>query len=89
MPKHTLKLLALLAAFAVAPATAGHRAGPGTDHHSDEAACTHERARLAAAAAWSAQVQEAPKAPTRVTLGEGLPSDRPLRSVAPGRFFTP
>lgn len=94
MPQHTLKLLALLAAFAVAPATAGQRAAPHAAIHSDKSACPHERARLAAAAAtaaWKAQVlaQQAAKEPTRVTVVGGAPSERALRNVAPGAYFTP
>lgn len=86
MPKHTLKLLFLLAAFAVAPANAGHRRGPVTSYSSAEAACPHERARLAALARAGAQQA---KVPTRVTLLDVPTSERPLRNVAPGAYFTP
>jgi hypothetical protein len=88
MPKHTLKLLFLLAAFAVAPANAGHRLSGGVNHPWAEATtCPHERARLEALA--KAEANQAAKAPTRITLVEVLPSERPLRNVAPGAYFTP
>jgi hypothetical protein len=95
MPRHTLKLLALLTAITVAPATAGHRIGPAPSaSSSSHKPCPYERARLAAAlaqsqAAQSKQVQLAWKAPTRITLIEGAPTESSLRNVAPGRFFTP
>ena len=89
MPQHTLKLLVLLTAFAVAPATAGQRVGPPAATHSEQSAGPHERARLAAAAAWKAQADKAAKAPTRVTLVGGAPGERALRNVAPGAYFTP
>lgn len=56
MPRHTLKLLALLTLFAVAPATAGRHQ-----------ACPHQRA-AAAAAAIAARPAPAPRDPTRITL---------------------
>ena len=34
MPKYTLKLLALVTIFAVAPANAGHRVGPASNQRS-------------------------------------------------------
>ncbi|HEY4070039.1 MAG TPA: hypothetical protein VGM04_00590 [Sphingomicrobium sp.] len=92
MPRHTLKLLALLTAFAVVPANAGLRVGPATNNHSSDPACPYERARIAAALAQSQQSQQAQqawKAPTRITLLEGAPSESSLRNVAPGRYFTP
>lgn len=87
MPKHTLKLLFLLAAFAVAPANAGQRLS-GVGHQWADAACPHERARLAAALA-RAEAEKAAKAPTRVTLLDVPTGERPLRNVAPGAYFTP
>ena len=87
MPKHTLKLLFLLAAFAVAPANAGHRLSGGVAHSWDNATCPHERARLDALA--KAQAEKAAKAPTRVTLLDVPTGERPLRNVAPGAYFTP
>jgi hypothetical protein len=88
MPRHSLKLLFLLTAFAVAPATAGSRVGPTAGGHSQGPACPYERARLAALLS-QGQAQQAPKAPTRITLLQGAPSESSLRNVAPGRFFTP
>jgi hypothetical protein len=86
MPKHTLKLLFLLSAFAVAPANAGHRLSGGVAHPwAETTTCPHERARLEAALARA----EAEKAPTRVTLLAVPTSERPLRNVAPGAYFTP
>ena len=87
MPKHVMKLLFLLTAFAVTPANAGHRVGGATDKAWTEAACPHERARLAALA--RIEAEQAAKAPTRVTLVEVPPNERPLRNVAPGAYFTP
>ena len=88
MPKHTLKLLFLLSAFAVAPANAGHRMSGGVSRPwADATTCPHERARLEALA--RAEANDAAKAPTRVTLVEIPSSERPLRSVAPGAYFTP
>lgn len=72
MPKHTLKLLALVI-FAVAPANAGHRVGPPGASRHDGPACPYERAKLAAAAAKAAHTA---KAETRVTLGGGASSGR-------------
>ena len=71
MPKQTLKLLALLTIFAVAPATAGHRIGPPASSRHDGQACPYERARIAAAAKAAAA-----KGETRVTLGGGASSGR-------------
>lgn len=85
MPKHMLKLLFLLAAFAVAPANAGHRRATFVDHSWTSATCPHERARLEALA----KAEAAAKAPTRVTLLDVPASERPLRNVAPGAYFTP
>lgn len=66
MPKHMLKLLALLTVFTVAPATANRLAAtvPSAHHH----ACPHERAAAARNAAIVAHFAEARKAPTRITL---------------------
>ncbi|HLO21291.1 MAG TPA: hypothetical protein VK192_12455 [Sphingomicrobium sp.] len=72
MPMHTLKLLALLMIFAVAPATAGHRAGPPAASRHDAPACPYERARIAAAA----KAAQAARGETRVTLGGGTSSGR-------------
>ena len=72
MPKHTLKLLALVTMFAVAPASAGHRFGPPAGSRHDAPACPYERARIAAAA----KAAHTAKAETRVTLGGGASSGR-------------
>ena len=87
MLKHTLKLLFLLSAFAVAPANAGHRLSGGVAHSWADTTCPHERARLTAALA-RAEAEKA-KVPTRVTLLAVPTSERPLRNVAPGAYFTP
>jgi hypothetical protein len=71
MRKHTLKLFAIVTIFAVAPASAGQRVGPPSNHHSGPA-CPYERAKAAAAA----KAAHAPKAETRVTLGGGASSGR-------------
>ena len=73
MPRHTLKLIALLAAIAVTPATAGNRSS-----------CPNERARLAAlspivpVAQSVAQPAARPKVPTRITLVDRVPADGSL-----------
>jgi hypothetical protein len=85
MPRHVLKLLVLLTAVAVTPATAGHRSGANRSH---DPACPYERARLAAALAQT-QAQQAPTGPTRITLTAAVPADRSLSNVGPGRMFTP
>ena len=70
MPRHTLKLVALLVAITVTPAIAGSRSS-----------CPNERAQLAALApivpvAQSvAQPAARPKVPTRITLIDRVPSD--------------
>ena len=70
MPKHTLKLLALVTMFAVAPASAGHRTGaPAVSRH-DAPACPYVRARIAAAV----KAAHTARAETKVTLGGGAPS---------------
>lgn len=65
MPKHTLKLLVLLAVFSVAPASAGSRA-PSAVATYDGVECPYERARLAALAADRTE-------PTTITLTEAAP----------------
>jgi hypothetical protein len=87
MPKHTLKLLFLLAAFAVAPANAGRHLSAVVAHPWADSACPHERARLEALA--RAEAWPPTNAATRITLMQGMPSERPLRNVAPGAYFTP
>jgi uncharacterized membrane-anchored protein len=80
MPKHRLKLLILLTAFAVAPASAGHRGPmisptPAVASWSDDwVACPKERARLAAAR----QAAAAKSGPTTITLTDRVPADAPL-----------
>jgi uncharacterized membrane-anchored protein len=79
MPRHRLKLLILLTAFAVAPASAGSRAPmlsptPAVAGWSDDSvACPHERARLAAARHAAAR-----NGPTTITLTDRVPADAPL-----------
>ena len=86
MPRHTLKLLALLTVFSVAPAAAGHRGlGAGGPH----AQCPYERARAEAEARAAAQfAAAAPKAPTTITLIRA-PADSMLPGLSRGRFVSP
>ena len=91
MPRHTLKLLVLLSAFSVAPATAGHRAlaAEAKHHHS---ACPYERAREEAAARAAAafvQPVAAPKGPTTITLTDRAPADSSLLGLGRGGFVSP
>ena len=79
MPEHSLKLLSLLAAVAVVPASADSRSPkiaptPGVMHWADDSgvSCPYERARLAAERA------AANKGPTMITLTERVPADAPL-----------
>jgi hypothetical protein len=75
MPKHTFKLLALMMAFSVTPATAGHRiATAAAMHH--PSGCPHELARLEAAAAQ--------KAATTITLTDRVPADSSLLGIGRG-----
>jgi hypothetical protein len=94
MPRHTLKLLALLAVFSVTPVAANHCRG-GTcvttaavskAHHSN---CPYERAREAAAAAEAAGITVAPsvKSETRITLTDRVPSDSSLLGYSHGSSF--
>lgn len=83
MPRHTLKLLALLAAITVAPATAGNRSS-----------CPQERARLAALApivpvAQSVAPAARPKVPTRITLVDRVPADSVLGLGRSPSFVSP
>jgi hypothetical protein len=86
MPSHSLKLLFLLPAFGVAPATAGHHVGALGS--AADSPCPHERARLDALVVQH-QAQLAPARPTRITLTGRVPNDSSQPGVAPGRFFTP
>jgi hypothetical protein len=85
MPKHTLKLLVLLTALSVAPASAGEWNFRPAAYH-DEGGCPYERARIAAAAAaWTAEQ----KGETTITLTDRVPPDSSL-FIGPGsRFLTP
>jgi hypothetical protein len=73
MPRHTLKLLALLTVFTVAPATAGR-------HHP----CPRQQAAAAAAAAIAARPAPAPKGPTRITLTSRITRADTLSDLRPG-----
>jgi hypothetical protein len=90
MPKHTLKLLILLIAFSVAPASARHGTPtllvePAVVTWSDDSvSCPYERARLAAAAAAASERL----GPTPITLTDRVPPDAPLLGRASG-LFTP
>ena len=78
MQRHKLKLLALLAIFAVAPAS-GHRMIAASANH-DGRSCPYEAARAEARASASAAAGE-----TVVTLTEQL---RPAPMIG-GSFVTP
>ena len=84
MPKHTLKLLVLLTALAVTPASAGEWNYRSAAYH--DSGCPHERARMAEAAAkWTAEQ----KGVTTITLTDPVPADSSL-FIGPGsRFLTP
>jgi hypothetical protein len=88
MSPHTLKLLALLTVFAVAPASASQRlAGAAPNHH--KYACPHERARAEAAARVWVQASRTPNVPTRITLINGPTLGGGLLGLSSGRFGTP
>ena len=84
MPRHTLKLLALLAAITVTPATAGNRSS-----------CPYERARLAALAPIVPVAQSVPqpaarpKVPTRITLTDRVPANSVLGLGREPGFVSP
>ncbi|MFL6727856.1 MAG: hypothetical protein ACJ8FS_15280 [Sphingomicrobium sp.] len=88
MPKHTLKLLILLMAFSVAPASARHGAAtaaavPAVLTWSDDSVpCPYERARLAAAAAAASEKG----GQTTITLTDRVPPDAPLFGHGSGIF---
>ena len=85
MPKHTLKLLALLTALSVAPASAGEWNYRSAAYHHDSG-CPYEQARIAEpAAAWSAEQQGV----TTITLTDRVPPDSSLFSGPGSRFLTP
>ena len=93
MPRHTLKLLALLAVFSVTPVAANQcrggsciKAAQSKPHHS---ACPYERAREAAAAAEAAGIAAAPsvKTETRITLTDRVPSESSLLGYSHGSGF--
>jgi hypothetical protein len=79
MPKHLLKLLVLVAAFGIAPASADSKAPtiaptPAVATWADDSVtCPFERARLAAA-----RQATAGKRPTTITLTDRVPADAPL-----------
>jgi hypothetical protein len=89
MARHRLKLLVLLMAFSVAPATAGNRLWlQGASHQSTlippaglHAKCPYERAR--AEAEWAAAIRAAgvQKAPITITLTDRVPADGSLFSM--------
>jgi|1186.fasta_scaffold844967_2 hypothetical protein len=80
MPRLTLNLLALLASFSVAPATASQGAESGGE---DDSACPYERAELATSAVSSS-------GPTTITLTEPVPPESSLFSSTGGAgFLTP
>ena len=79
MPRHTLKLLVLLMAFSVAPASAGRHSTTIPPRlavvtwNDDTVTCPYERARLAAEAAAAQQAW-----PKTITLTDRVPTDGPL-----------
>ena len=89
MTKHRLELLALLTAFAVAPATAGNRIDSAAGVRADEVACPYERARLAAAAVAQSRTGQAPAGLTRVTLTQGAARDGAVHGLANRSFLNP
>jgi hypothetical protein len=89
MPRHTLKLLALLTLFAVAPAKAGY-VWPSHGANHSHSACPYARARAEAAARAAAlQLPPPSKAPTRITLLDRVPGDGWLFGFGRGAFATP
>jgi hypothetical protein len=90
MAKHRLKLLVLLTAFSVAPASARHSpaalvAQPAVMSWSDDSVtCPYERARLAAAAAAASERL----GPTPIILTDRVPPDAPLLGRG-SSLFTP
>jgi uncharacterized membrane-anchored protein len=70
MPRHTLKLLVLLAIFSVAPATARHATAAAGHRSSD---CPYARARAEAAARAAAS-----KGATTITLTDRAPASGSL-----------
>ena len=83
MPRHTLKLLVLLMAFSVAPASAGRHSAAiaprpaAVTWNGGTVTCPYERARLAAEAA-AAQQAWSKSGPTTITLTDRVPADGPL-----------
>lgn len=77
MPKHTLKLLVLLSALSVAPASAGQW-NSSAAAFGDDTGCPYERARLAAA--WEAEHQ----GETTITLTDRVPADSSLFDFSRG-----
>jgi hypothetical protein len=91
MPRHTLKLIALMAIVLVAPASAGHRIA-GWKAAEKEVACPYERARLAALAAEIPVAAPAPqqaKVPVRITLIDRVPADSVLGLGRNTAFVSP
>ena len=91
MPRHTLKLLALMTAVTVAPASAGHRIA-GWKAAEKNAACPYEKARLAAMAAALPVPAPAPqraKVATRITLLDRLPAGSLLGMGRNSGSFSP
>ena len=91
MPRHTLKLIALLAIVGVAPASAGHRIA-GWNAAQEKAPCPYEKARLAALAAAipvAAPAPEQAKVPVRITLIDRVPADSVLGLGRNPAFVSP
>jgi hypothetical protein len=87
MPKHALKLLALVTIFSVAPVSAGPRLwGANAGHRGPS--CPYERARLAALAARPAPAP-AVKVPTTITLTDRAPSNGLLGVGGVSGFLNP
>jgi len=84
MPRHTLKLVALLVAITVTPAIAGN-----------SSSCPNERARLAALVPIVPVAQSVappavrPKVPTRITLIDRVPADSLLGLGRNSGFVSP
>jgi hypothetical protein len=84
--RNSLKLLALLMAFSVAPAMAVPRT-PLIAPAGLNSKCPYERARAAAAWAAALRTAPAPKAPTTITLLDRVPADSSLFGAGGGSSF--
>ena len=84
MRRHLLKLLALTAALAVAPASASVMLSPWAS--APKARCPHERAKVAAPARAAAQ---RPQGATTITLSDRMMDEGPVLHFGQRAFFAP